>query len=517
MAISLFGSSKGQSDDQKGTTKGLYFGSPEAEAETSNNARIFLGDVFQDYLKVIPELEHEKFIVTGRKGVGKTAIAESIRYQASTEANRFCKLIKNIDLDLEATVQDADGSEVVIRKQLFEWIILTNLVSLILENEALKQKRDLGHLHKFINKNRGHVEIDEYELKSIVEENKMLVDITYFKRFFKARFSDRVGITAQNAPFYKLIKQLRRSVVSILRDNIDSINNNSYALIFDDLDINFDSSREEDIDLLLSLLRVAKNYNNEIFGKHGINAKIIVLLRTDIQKLVISHAADSSKIFSSYGVNLKWYEHITYKNSENEVRLKQFINDRIRKCFQMQGRNFDESDPWRSLVRRDHSYEEESGFKYILDHTFYRPRDLILFFAPIRQFDWPIPLQKSRIDDLIVRYSDSLVEELKNELSLFYKSYNIEHILQSLRNLIDEYRIEYSDIKSSLLKNGFDQDPDRAIERLFDYSVIGNIDDNNYVKLKHRERPHERYTVSRDERFLISYPIEAFLKRRPHS
>lgn len=61
---------------KKLTTENLFLGNPEAESEGNNKSKIKLDDIFEDYLKVLPEIETEKFIVTGRKGSGKSAIGQ---------------------------------------------------------------------------------------------------------------------------------------------------------------------------------------------------------------------------------------------------------------------------------------------------------------------------------------------------------------------------------------------------------------------------------------------------------
>ena len=74
---------------EKGTTRNFFIGTPEAEGETTYNSKIKLGEIFGDYLNVFPELDSEKFIITGRKGAGKSAIAEFIFYSASNDPNAF--------------------------------------------------------------------------------------------------------------------------------------------------------------------------------------------------------------------------------------------------------------------------------------------------------------------------------------------------------------------------------------------------------------------------------------------
>ncbi len=514
MEFPIFG---GQSSDATGqTTRNLTLGAPEAEAELNKAAPIFLGEVFSDYLSVVPQLQEEKFIVTGRKGSGKTAIAESIRYSASQDPTTFCRMVKNKELDKETAVQEIEDEVMEVQKQLFEWVILTNLLAMITENAALEEYEAMDQLRRFINKNRGHIEIDKFEVGEVFKEKEFKVDITYLKRFFQASFSDRLGISAQKAPFYKVISHLRRVIVEVLEKEAQSIRDNNYIIIFDDLDIGFDSSSERDIKMILSLVRKAREYNNEVFGRTPIGAKVLVLLRRDIEKILMNHAADSAKIFSTYGVNLKWYEHIKFKGAEKSVKLKQFIDDRIEHAFSSKGIEINYDDPWTSLVKRNTEfYEHDTGFKFVLDHTFYRPRDIILFFQPMRAEDWDLPLSTKRIKELTVQYADEIVNEVKNELSLYYSGQQISKIFDALPKINRKYDTTYDDVKSTIYREGFSGDVDELVSVLFDYSILGNVDNEGKVKMKHRERPQERYTLDREKLFLLSYPIRAHIEREP--
>ncbi|EHH1051820.1 hypothetical protein J7I00_004564 [Vibrio parahaemolyticus] len=53
----------------------LFFGAPEAEAESLPTSRVSLFDVYEDHHDLFNELSNEKFIVIGRKGCGKSAFA----------------------------------------------------------------------------------------------------------------------------------------------------------------------------------------------------------------------------------------------------------------------------------------------------------------------------------------------------------------------------------------------------------------------------------------------------------
>ncbi len=71
------------------------------------------------------------------------------------------------------------------------------------------------------------------------------------------------------------------------------------------------------------------------------------------------------------------------------------------------------SSAWESLVSEE--FAPKSSFKYICDHTYFRPRDLILFFKPLETGRYEIPLNKYSVNGLLGQYASELVKELNNE------------------------------------------------------------------------------------------------------
>jgi len=141
------------------------------------------------YLNVFPELNSEKFIITGRKGAGKSAIAEFIHYSATNDANTFCDFIKTRDLDTNKIVQIGKAEGLPIEeKLLFEWIILTKLIKLLTEDQSVQTIKEFKDLNIFLQRNSGLVDIKNYEITEIVRNKSLEVNIEYFKRVFTSLF-----------------------------------------------------------------------------------------------------------------------------------------------------------------------------------------------------------------------------------------------------------------------------------------------------------------------------------------
>ncbi|EGR2405748.1 hypothetical protein DYA88_17330, partial [Vibrio cholerae] len=103
-------------------------------------------------------------------------------------------------------------------------------------------------------------------------------------RFFTSKLNRSIEIKQEKAPFYKLMPHLIEVLTKVLASPCEKANKNSYVLFFDDLDIGFDAQNPSSIDSLVSLIRVSKEINNDLFSKNSIDAKVVLLLRDDISK-----------------------------------------------------------------------------------------------------------------------------------------------------------------------------------------------------------------------------------------
>lgn len=499
-----------------GTTKNFFIGTPEAEGELTGNSKMKLGEIFGDYLNVFPELQTEKFIITGRKGAGKSAIAEYIYFTAGNDANTFCDFIKTRDFESQKIVQIGKEQGLLIEeKLLFEWLILTKLTKLLISDQSVQGIKELRDLKQFIEKNSGLVDIKSYEISEIIRTKELQVNIEYFKRAFTSMFKRNIGIKEHKAPFYKILPQLQEVVIKLLRDTASS--DNEFFLIFDDLDIGFKENNEKSIESVTNILRVAKDYNIDYFGKNDLKAKIIILLRDDIKRIIVKYNADTAKLFSSYEIPLIWYEQEKFKNDENTVGLKQLINKRIEINFKRENMPYNKSDPWATLIK-DESQYNSSSFKYIIEYTFFKPRDIILFFKTLPQHGFTIPLNYNDIQKLIYSYADEQMLEIRNELSTIFSSEDISKIFLALKNLKYKRYLEKEDLIEEFLEVGVEYDPTMTLLHLFNYSLIGNMEPGNEygqakVYFKHREKREEPSKINFEAQFMYHRLLEFYFKK----
>lgn len=502
---------KKQIDKLKRDTSNFHIGSPEAEAENTLNSIIQLDDVFEDYLGVINKLQSEKFIISGRKGCGKSAIAERIYSISRDNSLYFCDFIKKGDIDIEKITQISNIKDLFITQELIiEWILLIKFVNQLVSNEAISSQKEIQDLKIFLRKNSGFVDIKSHQIEEILQSQGWEINVDYFKRFLSAKFGNRFDIKSGKAPFYKLLPHLKATIKELLLTTLNK--DNFYILIFDDLDIGFNSKDENNIKTLLNILRIVKEYNISFFGKEGLNAKIILLLRDDISRVLINKDADTAKLFSSYEIPLIWYNHINVYKNEEEILIKKFINKRIEHNFEKNEFEYDKDKPWESLIQSDASYNH-SSFKYIVDHTLIRPRDLILFFKPLPEMKFQIPLSKSDVNTLLGKYSIEFVKELKNELAAHYSPTQIDSIFNALYNSTNE-DVTFGFIENELKNNGFNENIVQLLELLFDLSIIGNLSLTGKTYFKHWEQDDEIFKFNKYDKIVLHFSLRNYCNRR---
>lgn len=453
-------------------TRGLYIGKPEAEAESASNK---LGNFFEDFLDIEGNINNGAFIISGRKGSGKSAYAMWIHSRSSERNQMWSTIIRKNEFDIEKMVQSIPDDKMKY-EAFFEWLILIRLIKLILSTNIGTYTPECRALGDFMKKNSGYVDIDKYLISEILENREvnfapLNTKFGFFSRFF--------GYKKTKAPFYQMITPLRETVIQVL--SMEIFVELKFFVMFDDLDVKFKLTREGDRQMLMDLIRIAKRYNTEYLRRS--NAKVLLFVRDDIiDGLEGIEGGDVNKIFSSYEYRISWYEHDSACTDERNVLLRKFINKRLAILFKQKGWRFNEDDPWQTFVAPLDS--QKSSFKYVLDHTFYLPRDIVTIFNNVGQRDFRLPISFQNLKSLINEYSLVKKKEIVDELIVHFDREEVDKIFNVLLELSNEQRSyhELMDIfdEYKLSRSMFDV--------LLEYSLIIPRDADNHLYFNYREK-----------------------------
>lgn len=468
---------------KKYTTQGLYIGKPEAEAE-----RETLHELFRDYMDIEGSIKRGSFLITGRKGAGKSAYAMWLLDKSQSDDSLYCSLVKKNEFSLEEMIQSLE-SQKLRYDALFEWIILVRLVKLVIDSNVGTYLPQSSALRKFYEKNAGFVNIDKYVITEILSNKE--VNFSPLKGQF-GFFSRVFGNKSVKAPFYQMVSPLRDTLIEVL--SMPIFKDVKFYVMFDDLDVKFKLNREDDKIMLMDLIRTARRYNTEYL--HNTTARVLLFVRDDIGDRLEGVDSDKNKIFSSYEHCINWYETDVAQKDETSIMLRRFINHRLEVGFNACGIEYDVTDPWKSFVKEDEEDGQKSSFKYILDHTFYLPRDLITIFKDVGKKALPLPLSHQDINYLLKDFANAKKQEICDELYAVYDKDEVNKIFLFLERVNNGWNVSYKDVMCYLDEYGINKN---EFHTLIEYSLLVPVSKYyNHLFYSYREssisKNYEQYT-----------------------
>ena len=173
---------------------------------------------------------------------------------------------------------------------------------------------------------------------------------------------------------------------------------------------------------------------------------------------------------------MEWYDQSAYNLDEALLPLRKFADKRISIALRKSGIRPGAS-AWNSLFQETMHYprgNEKTTFKHLLDHTLYRPREIITFLNHIGNRHYSIPVSSHDIDKVIDIYVENLVQELKNELILSLSRGDVDMIFDTIFPELPNVNatISVADFELLLSKH-LSGPPGTYISILLKYGVIG--------------------------------------------
>lgn len=370
-----------------------------------------------------------KFIITGRKGTGKTILA---KYHEAEQIKKgyFAKTITKDDVILKRLIEVGNNNLSREQQKLFiKYAVLTEIGQLIVQNEDkcrknLKQCKDRRR-KKELKKNflqMKRVLYDRYHTfdnitkspisETVSKENLVegsLVSQIISKIQTQFRSSHTKNVKCDKSDFITLISSFEDKI-SLLTEY------NPITLIFDDLDEYDTNINEEYINFLVDFIGMAKKINQNVLKKNKLNNKVILLIRQEILSSLNSNSNNLSKLVQDSTIYLNWFIKMNGKPHENPlidlVLTKiQRSNQKFNECTKEELYNL--FFPERIL--------KKYTLNFLYENSFGRPRDIVNYLEIIRQ-EYP---GNTRFDAecfiaMETRYSNRFLEELQNELYIHY-------------------------------------------------------------------------------------------------
>ncbi|MBW4509965.1 MAG: hypothetical protein KME64_26145 [Scytonematopsis contorta HA4267-MV1] len=396
------------------TLSNLYsvsFGKDDAAADANQGflSKVFYKTSFYNRIK-----NGQRLLITGRKGTGKSATCIALKNVLEGEGKRTIlvtpKLLSVPKMQqFQNTAMNQDEKFeycwkyvflVKISLEIFNVIDIQELKSSVLNSH---EKQQLREVRTFLSENK---EID----KTVPE--KLISKLNIFSKFSAKLFGVEAGVETRkivdNHDLSDLLDKFESSILKIL----EKLPNTSITILVDEVDDIWDSSNESTY-LIIGLLNAIRKINSSLSSK----ATILAFLRSDIWDELSFASKDKLR---SEEERISWVEN----------DLKRLIGMRGKISANIIGFEPEEevNKVWETLF--DAKVNEEDSFKYIVDRTLKRPREVIQFCN----------LALSIAQD---KQHSRITQEDILEAESTYSGWKID-------DLINEYKVQYPFLKDLL-------------------------------------------------------------------
>ena len=401
----------------------------------------------------------KKNIVIGRKGEGKTAIAQYIynqnNYNIYTEKMTF----KNFPFNTIYKLVDSNYTKPNQYISIWKYLIYTTICKKMIANENISSDIRNQLLKVF------PTEYKESRLSKLIEQYTVK-DFGF--QILNSGFNVSRDKNKTEISWIEILDILECTI-------LDYIDDAKYYIVFDELDEDYKNFRDEQekinyFDMITGLFKAVQDIRTLCDDKK-INILPIIFLRSDIYNLITY--SDKNK-WSDSIINIIW----------TPDKLKELIQYRLNVLFGTESRSFNEC--WKQMFGTGkigyglRKKKQMSSFDYILRSTQNRPRDFIKYF----QVCAIKALNRNRF---VVH--PKIVREADNEFSEYMKDEIIDEIYAVLPEYEEIFSIlslirkqtfnpsEFVERYNQKVKDGeiIDRGAEKVLKILFDYSVIGNV------------------------------------------
>lgn len=504
----------------------INIGSSDGASEANEENFLDMFYTENDFYNTI--MKPRKFIVSGRKGTGKTLLGKYIEkiHHNPKELSlvKYIILPKNITDHtlIEANNRPISDTEMITFP---EFYILKKLAEIITDNAIpfrfFRKKYKGMTVIKFWRKYRASYRIlkrflnrrypsDDFiiDTRETMDATSVGTEVSKSPSKFTSCFTSQNKNNYTKTNFSLLLKKVRRNVYNCAKFI-------KFIAIFDDLDeIKIYKDLRHSKEFLSNFISFVYKLNADLRKNSFDNndpSKCIILIRDDILRSLDSMEANLNKKTVDGEVKLYWL-------SKEKNHLIDMICNKIKNC-NADFKNLSNTSIQEQLFGVLKDKKREDCLSKIISQSFGRPRDLIVRFNMIFE-SYP---KESKINLTMVNsnleYSLYLWSEVKNELTYGHDEAFINGIEELLKNFAhktfsyQDWELYYNeninhDIKKQY--SAFD-----VITILYETGALGNLtftDENssNY-RVSFFYRPNGSKKPDINKRFTIHYGIRKAL------
>ncbi|BEM82123.1 hypothetical protein SME41J_14470 [Serratia marcescens] len=417
-------------------------------------------------------IESQAWLVLGRKGTGKTAIYEYIKKSTKATLNGYnaiCLNFSDYPWPAHQLYKDSMAGELSAYQKSWMYLFYIKAIAKLVEIKNGKDEplnAELKWADKYIKTIFGSPDPSLKEvllskivrLKSVKGPSVSLDEISL----------DSGEVSLEDVADSAQLKQkLRSNAFTLLRyfEKIfkDNIGNEKIIIVLDQLDENWlEGQIEEYSKVLINLLNVCRNFSSD--GELSNKLKVVPFLRTDIYQSLRFN--DKNKLLQDSSITISW----------NEENLDEMFYERIRK-YNPKGLSLSDSRARSGKVFEVAFVRQGTPpFKYICRRSFFRPRDIIVYFNKIRACHKPNASGLYTSNELYeadreasISVYNEVIDEWSNQFPQIESLLTVLQAIQvetfSFEEFSKKCMAEFPNISDGVIK--------KYISFLFDNSLIG--------------------------------------------
>jgi hypothetical protein len=439
-------------------------------------------------IPAVSDLESgELCYVIGRKGSGKTAIAEHLRDRS--DYNTFVRSLsfKNFPFNELYKLEDSSYTSPSQYTTIWKFVIYSAICEMMAQNERVDPVIS-GELSKYFS-----LDVERALSDSIRKLSEGSGGFTLFGS--GANGSVKAVDIPNDASWQVRARILERLIEEYVDDSV-------YFILFDELDEDYKDVLQSEVsesyrNLLTSLFKAIQDVKRTV-GR-GRSIRPVAFLRSDIYELLKDN--DKNKWLDS-ALELRWSEGQLRSLIAFRLSRAKGDGDEISKFDVLIDNLFASATTRAGGVRR-----ERHVFAYILGHTLMRPRDVISYLRECAKVAIDFEASKISADffsDVNRVYSNRLRQELIDEIQgaiprieeIFFAVSEVRKQVFSMEELHQRY--------TSMIKaKGIDipLSFEQVCDVLFHFSVIGNQPKQDSARVFKYIYPSARF--SRSERVAL--------------
>ena len=409
----------------------------------------------QSYFFKLPEIQEitnsRSWLVLGRKGMGKTAIYEYLKQASSDKLNDFntvCINFSDYPWPAHQLYKESLAGELSAYKKSWRYLFFVKALSRLIEIKKKRKEKlnkELKWADSYIEKLYGN---PNPSLREVIVSRIGRISSISGPGVDIPSFSAGVGdVSFEEISASKNLQSKLRTNAFTLLDFFEKIFKQNCGrckilIALDQLDENWlDGEIEEYSKVLINLVNVCRNI--ALDPQLSSSLKVVPFLRTDIYQSLKFN--DKNKLLQDSAITISW-------DSES---LDDMYFERVKK-YVPKTITLNETLKSGNLFEIKFARQGTPPFKYITRRSFYRPRDVIVYFNKIRDCHEEKPNGLYTSGDLYeadreasVSVYNELIDEWSNQ---FPEIENLLNILQTIQvetftynDFSEKYDLEFSE------------------------------------------------------------------------